>query len=211
MKRLAWLFLLLCAPLPAQRDFLTADEADQVREAQEPNERLKLYLDFARQRVDQVKSLLAKEKPGRSILIHDLLDDYTQILDAIDTVSDDALKRKVNIAIGSATVAAGEKALLKTLQSIQDSQPRDAVRYDFVLKQAINGTSDSLELASQDVGKRALEVEAKEAKEKKEVEANMAPKEREEKRAVAQKEEDDNSKKRKAPTLLKPGETLPPF
>jgi hypothetical protein len=210
VKRTFLLLLLACAPLYAQRDFLTSDEAEQVREAQEPNDRLKLYLAFARQRLDQVKSLLAKDKPGRSLLIHDLLDDYTKILDAIDTVSDDALKRKVNVTIGSAAVAQGEKALLKTLQDIQEAHPRDISRYDFVLKQAITGTGDSLELASQDLGKRATELQAKDAEEKKEIESTMRPEDRAEKKAVAQKEEDANSKKRKPPTLLKPGETLPP-
>ncbi len=202
--------LLVCSPVWAQRDFLTSDETDQVREAQDPNDRLKLYLSFAEQRLDQVKSLLSKEKPGRSALIHDLLEDYTKILDSIDTVSDDALKRKVNIDLGNAAVAQGEKKLLKSLEAMDASSPKDKPRYEFVLKQALDGTNDSLELASQDVGRRSSEVLAKDEKEKKEIEGMMQPKDKAEKKALAQKEEDANSKKRKAPTLMKKGEAPPP-
>src|SRR5579871_106816 len=131
MKLLA-IGLMLAASLAAQdRDFLTVDEADQIRNAQDPNERLSLYILFARQRLDQVQHWLAKEKPGRSILIHDALDDYTNIVDAIDTVTDDALKRKKDLKIGLAAVAAAEKEMLASLQKIQDDAPKDIGRYDF--------------------------------------------------------------------------------
>jgi hypothetical protein len=197
---------LLAAPLAAQqqRDYLTVDESDQIREAQDPNERLALYIHFARQRLSQVDHWLAKEKPGRSILIHDALDDYSNIIDAIDTVADDALQRRVDIKVGLAAVATAESEMLLGLQKIQDSQPKDMSRYDFVLRQSLDGTNDSLDLARQDPTVRAAAVATKQAKEKKEREAEMTPTERDAKKADEAKAEKE---KKKAPTLLRPGET----
>src|SRR5664279_110053 len=211
MMRALLALLLLAAPLAAQRDFLTNDEIEKIREAQEPNLRLKLYADFARERVDLAKSLLNKEKAGRSVLIHDTLDEYCKILDAIDTVADDALSRKVDVKLGLDAVAAVEKQMLPVLQKVQESHPKDLERYDFVLKQAIETTSDSLDAAQEDLGKRTSEVEARDQKEKQERLDSMSPVEREgkkaeEKKAEEKKAEEEAKPERTPPTLYRPGE-----
>ncbi len=200
------LALMLVLPAAAQRDFLSPNESDQIREAQDPNDRLKLYAYFARQRMDMVKLSLSKDKPGRSLLVHDALEDLGSILDAIDTVADDALKHRKDIKLGLAAVAAAENEILPALEKIQESRPKDISRYDFALKQAIETAKDSLEQSAGDVDARAAAVKAKDDKEKKDLEAMMAPGEREAKQA-AEKKAAQTEQKRKPPTLLRKGET----
>jgi len=205
MKTAIWC-LLLAAPLCAQRDFLTADEIDQVKEAQEPAERLKLYAKFAKQRAEMIQNLFSKDKAGRSLQIHDALEDYSKILDAIDDVTDDALLRKLEVKLGLQAVVDSEKQALPIFQKIQNSNPRDLSRYDFALKQAIESTQDSLEASQADLGQRARDVEARESREKKELEQLGTPEEQAAKKEEESKTESDQSKKRKAPTLKRPGE-----
>ncbi|HLJ45832.1 MAG TPA: hypothetical protein VKU01_07490 [Bryobacteraceae bacterium] len=187
------------------RDFLTADEIDQVREAQDPNDRLQLYIKFAQERLGMLEQMLSKEKAGRSALIHDTLEDYSKIIEAIDTVADDALKRKISLDKGMTAVASAEKAMLARLQKIQESAPKDMARYDFVLKNAIDTTQDSADLSTEDLRQRAGEVTAKEQTEKKEREAIMGDKEVAQKK-TEEKQAQDSTPKRKAPSLYRKGE-----
>ena len=192
------------------RDFLTTDEANQIRNLQEPNERIALYLHFARQRVDQVKQLVAREKAGRSALIHDLLEDYTKILDAAASVSDDALRHRYDLTKGNQAMVRESSAMLLQLQAIRDAAPKDLDRYDFVLMDAISATSDSLDASRQSPQDRTAELAAEEKKAKEDRLANMTPEDAAAERAADKKKADEAAeKKKKAPTLLRPGESLP--
>lgn len=218
MRSLLWCFALaaFAALLVAQeRDFLSTDEAEQIKDAQEPNQRMALYAKFARRRIDLVKSLIAKDKANRSVLIHDALDDYSKIIDALDDVADDALQRKIDVKQAVDLIEGYERDLLPVLQKIRENHPKDIDRYDFVLKTAIDTTSDSLELAEADIGERTKDVQARAAQEKKTLDENRSPTERDAKQADAKKAADqqqqqqqDAAQQRKPPTLLRPGETL---
>ena len=103
-------------------------------------------------RMDLIEQYLAKEKPGRSVFIHDNLEDYSQIIEAMDSVADDALRHNRPIDKGMLLVLDAEKEFLDKLTKIQDADPKDLDRYKFVLTEAIDTTSDSRELSMQDSG-----------------------------------------------------------
>lgn len=214
--------LLLTVALFAQKDFLTADEADQIRLAQEPNIRLKIYTQFARQRIDLIEQAIKKDKAGRSGLIHEYLDEYTKIIEAIDTVTDDALRRKAVLDEGVVAVANAERQMLDSLKKIVEANPKDLARYDFALNQAIETTQDSLEMAQEDLAKRSEGAAARDQQQRKELEDLKrpidpeAPKPAEPKSGEAKSADpnapatDPSKPPRKPPTLRRKGETSPP-
>lgn len=192
--------------LGQSRDFLTTFEVEQIRDVQEPNDRIRLYTRFAKLRLDMLAQTIEKQKPGRSAFIHDTLEDYTHIIEAIDTVADDALRRKLPIDKGMDAVVVAEKEFLERLKKIEPMQPPDISRYQFALNQAIDTTNDSLELSQEDSSKRQTEVRAADAREKKEREAGMSTKEVKDRKQQADQEQ---QQQKKVPSLYKPGEKPP--
>jgi hypothetical protein len=203
--------LLVCAAcgFAQERDFLTADEVDQIREIQEPNARLKLYVVFARQRLALLQQFLSTEKPGRSALIHDTLEQYTHIIEAIDTVADDALVRKTQLDVGMKEVATAETEMLATLHKVEDAAPKDLARFEFALKNAIDTTSDSKELSEEDLHTRSTEVAAQDKKDKQDRKALATDEDKKAKKTPEDKPGVIKAGDRKPPTLYKPGEKPP--
>lgn len=204
--------LLLAAPAAAQTDFLTNDEADQLRLVQEPDARLQLYLRFARQRVDLIEQLFAKPKTGRSGMIHDTLEQFTQIIEAIDNNIEDSIRRQKPIATLPA-VAKAEREMLATLEKLNAVEASDKARYQFALEQAIDTARDSAELSEQDMRERTRSVEQREVDIRKERETMMAPERKEElqkEKAKIEAEKQGVAPGKKRPSLYKPGEKSAP-
>ncbi len=197
------LVLLLAAPAAfAQRDFLTADEVDQVRLAQEPDLRLPLYQKFAGQRISLLEQLFSQPKTGRSGMIHDTLEQYTRIIEAIDTFIDDALARKKPIT-SLAALTRAQREMLASLEKFRESNPADLERYLFALENAIDTTRDSIEMSEVDLKTRASDVESREADIKRDRERMMTP---ERKAEARKKEESEKAAEKKKPSLYRKGE-----
>ena len=202
--------MLVVAPISGQEfslggDFLTEFEADLIRQAQDPRKRIPQYLEFARLRLALINQLLAKDEPGRGARVHDNLDELGRMIEAIDMVIDDALLKDADLVETIPALLAVERELLERLEGIQEDDADDLWRYEFVLEDAIDILTDSIEITSDDPTARKVELVEAEAAEKVARDKTMTESRRKEIQDVneGQKEEE-----RKRPSLLKKGETL---
>lgn len=192
------------------KDFLTEFEADQIRLAQDPNERIPAYMQFAKLRLALIDQLLAKEELGRGAKVHDNLSELGRIIEAVDMVVDDALLRDADISKTITPLLNTERELLSRLMRIQETDPDDLWRYEFILEDAIDVLEDSIEITSEDLAARKSGLIEADNAEKAAREKTMSRQRREEVQQVEQerkKEEAEREKKR--PSLLKKGESLP--
>jgi hypothetical protein len=131
--------------LSQQRDFLTGGESDAIREAQEPAERLKLYVDFAKRRIDTIAKLLQSKEADRGDQMHDALYEYDRILDAIGKNVDRAEQRRDIFKKGLQYALEQEPLFLKQLEAVRAANPADLEQYKFILDQAIDNTHDDVD------------------------------------------------------------------
>jgi|SRR5450631_384828 hypothetical protein len=130
-----------------QRDPLNDLEIDKLRDsAQLPDVRLKLYVDFARARLDKLQQVHAdikatdREQQTRAAL-QDFLDVYDELDTNVDTFADrrDDLRKALKPVI-EADTEFGSK--LRAFRSSLASTPKEAESYAFLLSTALE-TVDS--------------------------------------------------------------------
>jgi len=160
---LACLALVLCSvpQLTAQRhDPLTPPEIDQLRDtAVEPELRLKLYVKFARARLDSLEQMRSDPKTtGRAQKTHDQLEDFLAVYDELNDNIDTYLGRKDDIRKPLKAVIEADtefQAKLRALKNAAGTTSEEAKQYEFVL----NNTLDTVDSSADDHRKLLAEQE----------------------------------------------------
>jgi len=156
------LFLLLALPLCAQRrrDPLNPLEVDQLRDAMlDPDERLKLYVKFSRDRMTKLEQMRADPKTTeRGLQTHDLLEDFLTIYEELNDNIDMYVGRKNDIRKPMKVVIEADTDFQAKLRALKDSataDPKEAKQYEFLLADAL----DTVDSSAQDHRKTLAEVE----------------------------------------------------
>lgn len=150
----AWWILgaLVCAlcvakPVRAQRpdkDYLSDVEADKIRDAETPNERVKLFLAFADDKLKKFQYELEHPSPNKHTeMLNFLMNAYGGCVDDAADVIQVALSKQENIRQGIDLMTTKTKEFLTILQKYQKEGPELEI-YKDNLDDAIEGTQDAM-------------------------------------------------------------------
>lgn len=161
LRFVACAVLLLAASADAQlhrRDPLTPPEVDKVRDsAMEPEIRLKLYVEFARARLDKLQRVRSDPKAtDKDEQTHTALQDFMDVYDELNTNVDTFADRGNDIRKALKPVIEADTefgAKLRAFKSSLASSPEEAGKYEFLLNSALvavdSGAKDHRELLAE--------------------------------------------------------------
>jgi hypothetical protein len=151
-SRAIGVLLLLVTPLVPQprRDPLNPLEIDQLRDAMlDPDMRLKLYVQFSRDRLTKLEQMRADPKSTeRGTQTHDLLQDFVTIYDELNDNIDMYVGRKNDIRKPMKLVIEADvefQSKLRALKDAANADPKEAKQYEFVLADALENVDSSAE------------------------------------------------------------------
>jgi hypothetical protein len=146
------LFLLVTAGAAAQRhrDPFTQAEIDEIRDVSwEPEQRLSLYVKFARARLVVMEQMRSdpktKDRPRQT---HDKLDDFLLIYDELNDNIDTYVDRKNDIRKPLKVIIDADTEFQAKLLALRDAagvSAEEAKQYEFVLTNALDTVDGSVE------------------------------------------------------------------
>ena len=148
------------------RDPLNEKEVDEMREtADYPDKRIELMISFAKARMAQIDQLRgdgksAKDRPQQ---IHDLLQDFSALVDEIDDNVEMYASHKTDMRKGLKLLIESDSEWQLRLHSLKEqSPPEELEQYSFILANTLDAVRDSA-----DSSRETLQEQVELAKEKK--------------------------------------------
>jgi len=159
VKSQATLILALLMPLAApamtaqaqKPDYISDEEEDKIREAQEPSERIELYLTLAQSRLDRIEAFRSKPMDPQydnGAYIDHLLDEYISLTDDLKNWIQDQYDRRGDMRKGLRKVLEMGPKQLNDLRRIQASPDAYAADYVKSLGDAKDDLTDALDGAT---------------------------------------------------------------
>ena len=139
--------LLLAAPaLPQtlEKDYLSAQEADKIRDAETPNEKIKLFMQFADDRLKKFQYELEHPSQTNHLqMLNYLMNAYIGCVDDATDLMQEGVEKQKNVRSGIDLIATKTREFLEILKKIQaDGKEIDV--YKDNLDDAIEGTQDAI-------------------------------------------------------------------
>ncbi len=133
------------AARPQLHDYLSPNEAGKIRDAQNPSDRIKLYMSFAEDRLQKFDYELNRTVPERnqSQVLNGLLYAYEGCMDDADDQISDARYKQADIKDALKIMDSKSKTFLARLQKYSKNG-RYLSDYSDTLQDAIDSTTDAL-------------------------------------------------------------------
>jgi hypothetical protein len=152
---MTWALLLTLSPTAAwakdKGDFLTEEEADQLRDAQGPSQRIEAYLSFAQARLERFDDYRTRpanpdyDVPG---YLETQLDQYIGITDALKDWIEEQFNRHSDMRAGLKRALEVGTHQLEQLRHIEQSSDPYAPGYRKSLSDAIDDFTDAIDGAT---------------------------------------------------------------
>jgi hypothetical protein len=144
------MLLLSTAWAQRRRDPLNPLEEDQLRDAaQDPAERLKLYIVFARTRLTSLEQMRADPKvTDRAQQTRDRLQNFLDVYDELNDNLDTFVERKADIRKPLKAVIEADtefQAKLRALKSSVDANKDESKQYDFLLTNVLDAVDGGVQ------------------------------------------------------------------
>lgn len=153
--------LLMLATAPAatalaqKPDYLSDEEEEKIRDAQDPSERINVYLVLTQSRLDRIASFRSKPMDPQydnGAYVDHLLDEYISLTDDLKNWIQDQYDHKGDMRKGLRKALEAGPKQLEDLRRIQDAPDAYAADYAKSLRDARENFTDTLDGATKALG-----------------------------------------------------------